>query len=172
MVHTMLFAGGTGRRMTNSSIPKQFIEIDGKPIIVRTIENFAYHPQVDDIVIACIPSGIEHLSDLIRKYNLPKVISIVPGGTTGYRSIRNGVLEIAKTAKEDDIILICDGVRPVMSVSLISECIDLARKYETAVPVVPCIDSVLRSENGVTSSLNMARENMYTTQAPQGYTMR
>lgn len=172
MVHTMLFAGGTGRRMTNSSIPKQFIEIDGKPIIVRTMENFAYHKMVDDIVIACIPSGIDHLKDLIRKYNIPKVSAIVPGGASGYESIHNGVMKVAETAAEDDIILICDGVRPVMSQDLITTCIELAREHETAVPVVRCIDSVLKSEDGKTCSINLPREKMFTTQAPQGYTMR
>ena len=172
MVHTLLFAGGTGKRMTNSSIPKQFIEIDGKPIIVRTIENFAYHPEVDDIVIACISSGIDHLNSLIDRFMLPKVVSVVPGGSSGYESIHNGLMQIAKTAKDEDIVLICDGVRPVMSGHLISECIRLARQHETAVPVVHCIDSVLKSEDGISCSLNLPREIMYTTQAPQGYTMR
>lgn len=172
MVHAMLFAGGTGTRMKSKNIPKQFIEVDGKPIIVRTLENFANHPMVDDIVISCIPSGIEHLESLIEQYRISKVKAIVPGGSSGYESIHNGVVKVAETANDTDIILICDGVRPVMSEQLITECIELAEKYETAVPVVKSIDSVLVSTDGKTCNQNMPREEMYITQAPQGYTMR
>lgn len=172
MVHAMLFAGGTGTRMKSENIPKQFIEVDGKPIIIRTLENFAFHPLVDDIVIACIASGIDHLKKLIEQYRIPKVINIVEGGSSGFESIHNGLVEVAKNADESDVVLICDGVRPVMSEQLISECIELAREYETAVPVVRSIDSVLVSEDGKSCNVNMPRENMYITQAPQGYTMR
>lgn len=172
MVHAMLFAGGTGTRMKSENIPKQFIEVDGKPIIIRTLENFAFHPLVDDIVIACIASGIEHLKKLIEQYRIPKVRSIVEGGSNGFESIHNGLVEAAKNAADTDIVLICDGVRPVMSEQLISECIELAKEHETAVPVVRSIDSVLVSEDGKSCKVNMPRENMYITQAPQGYTMR
>lgn len=172
MVHAMLFAGGTGTRMKTENIPKQFIEVDGKPIIIRTLENFAYHPLVDDIVISCIASGIDHLKKLIEQYRIPRVKAIVPGGQNGFESIHNGVVKVAEEAAKDDIILICDGVRPVMSEQLISECIELARECGTAVPVVRSIDSVLVSEDGKSCNVNMPRENMYITQAPQGYTMR
>lgn len=172
MVHAMLFAGGTGTRMKSGNIPKQFIEVDGIPIIVRTLQKFATHPLVDDIVVSCIASGIDHLKDLIEQYRIPKVKSIVPGGASGFDSIHNGVVEVAKDAADTDIILVCDGVRPIISEQLISECIDLAMKYETAIPVVKSIDSVLISTDGHVSSQNMARENIYITQAPQGYTMR
>ncbi len=172
MVHAMLFAGGTGTRMRSGNIPKQFIEVDGIPIIVRTLRQFEEHPFVDDIVISCIASGIDHLKGLIKQYNIQKVKSIVPGGASGFESIHNGVVEVAKDAKDTDVILICDGVRPVISEQLISECIELTKKYETAVPVVKSIDSVLVSEDGCTCEQNMPREKMYITQAPQGYTMR
>lgn len=172
MVHAMLFAGGTGTRMRNGNIPKQFIEVDGVPIIVRTLKQFAKHPLVDDIVISCIASGIEHLKDLIEEYKIPKIKAIVPGGSSGFESIHNGVVKVAEEAKDTDVILICDGVRPVISEQLISDCIALTEKYETAVPVVKSIDSVLVSTDGKTCRENMPRENMYITQAPQGYTMR
>ncbi len=172
MVHAMLFAGGTGTRMKSKNVPKQFIEVDGIPIIIRTLQKFALHPEVDDIVVACIPSGIDHLENLIKNYRVPKVRAIVPGGITGYNSIHNGVMEVNKNAAPDDIILICDGVRPIISDALISECIALAKQYETAIPVVKSIDSVLISYDGATCSQNMPREEIYITQAPQGYTMR
>ena len=172
MVHAMIFAGGTGTRMKSENIPKQFIEVDGKPIIIRTLENFAFHPLVDDIVIACIASGIDHLKSLIEQYRIPRVKAVVEGGSSGFESIHNGLVEVAKQASDTDIVLICDGVSPVMSEQLISECIELAKEHETAVPVVRSIDSVLVSEDGKSCKVNMPRENMYITQAPQGYTMR
>ncbi|MCF0228312.1 MAG: 2-C-methyl-D-erythritol 4-phosphate cytidylyltransferase [Parasporobacterium sp.] len=172
MISAMLFAGGTGTRMHSGNIPKQFIEVDGVPIIIRTLQKFDEHPQVDEIVISCISSGIEKLNDLIRKYGIKKVRSVVPGGATGYESIHNGLVEVAKAAKDSDIILICDGVRPVISSELISECIDRTRKYGMAVPVVKSIDSVLISTDGKFCDQNMPRENIYITQAPQGYTLQ
>ena len=97
MVHAMLFAGGTGTRMKSANIPKQFIEVDGKPIIVRTLEKFDKHPLVDDIVVSCIASGIDHLKELINKYHIQKVKAIVAGGASGFESIHNGVVKVAET---------------------------------------------------------------------------
>lgn len=169
MVHVVIFAGGVGARMKSSDIPKQFINVDGKPIIIRTLENFSSHPDVDDIVIACLEDKIEYLQSLIEKYKIPKVTSIVPGGTNGHGSIHNGLVEVQKFSFPDDIVLICDGVRPLISHRLISDCIETAQKYETAVPVTPSIDSVLQSEDGKTCCKSLPRKQMYITQAPQGY---
>ena len=171
MNHVVIFAGGTGTRMSDSSIPKQFIEIDGKPIIIRTLEHFSDHSEIDDIVVACIPSGIELLENLIDGYGITKVKEIVPGGKTGYDSIHNGVMKVAEFASPDDLVLICDGVRPMLSEELISNCIKLAKEYGSAVPVVPCIDSVLYSEDGETCRMNYPRQKLFVTQAPQGYTL-
>lgn len=172
MVHAMLFAGGVGARMNSVNIPKQFIEVDGKPIIVRTLEKFAQHTQVDDIVVACLEDKIDFLWKLIKKFNISKVTSIVKGGKTGYQSIHNGLVEVERNANPDDIVLICDGVRPLVSQELITNCIAAARKYETAVPVTPSIDSVLESKDGENCSKSYPRGELYITQAPQGYTMR
>lgn len=172
MIHAMLFAGGVGARMKSVDIPKQFIEVDGKPIIIRTLEKFARHPLVDDIVVSCLEDKIDYLWQLIEKFHIQKVTSIVKGGANGFQSIHNGLVEVNKYAKADDIVLICDGVRPLISTELISNCIEAATKYETAVPVTPSIDSVLESKDGVSCSKSYSRSEMFITQAPQGYTMR
>ena len=172
MVSAMIFAGGVGVRMKSGDIPKQFIEVDGKPIIIRTLENFQAHAQVDEIVVACLESWIDRLKEYILKYNITKVKSVVKGGANGHGSIHNGLVEINKTALPDDIVLICDGVRPLLSEKLISDCIATARAYETAVPVMPSIDSVLESADGKHCRRSMPRGSMFITQAPQGYTMR
>ena len=172
MVTAMLFAGGVGTRMKSSDMPKQFLVVGGKPIIIRTMEHFADHPEVDDIVIACKEDWIDYLNDLIEKFGVKKVRSVVPGGENGFGSIHNGVVETAKVAKNpDDIILICDGVRPMLSEELISNCIRITRECGTAVPVTPSIDSLLFSDDGEECRKSYKRSSMYITQAPQGYTM-
>jgi 2-C-methyl-D-erythritol 4-phosphate cytidylyltransferase len=172
MVTAMLFAGGVGTRMKSSDMPKQFLVVGGKPIIIRTMEHFANHPEVDDIVIACKEDWIDYLNDLIEKFGVKKVRSVVPGGENGFGSIHNGVVETAKVAKNpNDIILICDGVRPMLSEKLISNCIRITRECGTAVPVTPSIDSLLFSDDGEECRKSYKRSSMYITQAPQGYTM-
>lgn len=172
MITAVIFAGGVGTRMKSSDIPKQFIEIEGKSIIIRTLEKFADHAQVDKIVIACLESWIPELENQIRRFHINKVEKIVPGGENGHQSIHNGLMAVAEYSLPEDIVLICDGVRPMISEKLITECIETANKYETAVPVTKSIDSVLESFDGKKCRKNYKRGNMFITQAPQGYTLR
>ena len=172
MITAMLFAGGVGSRMKSQDMPKQFLVVGGKPIIVRTMENFAKHPEVDAIVVACKADWIDYLQDLIVKFNVKKVKAVVPGGENGFDSIHNGVVATAEFQKNpEDLILICDGVRPMISQELISNCIRDTKKHGTAVPVTPSIDSLLYSEDGDFCDKSYKRSSMYVTQAPQGYTM-
>ncbi len=173
MVTAMLFAGGVGTRMKQSDMPKQFLEVGGKPIIIRTMEHFAIHDDVDWIVVACKEDWIPYLNELIEKFQIKKVKAVIPGGDTGFDSIHNGVVKTAEFSKaDDDIILICDGVRPMLSKELIDNCIEYTKKYGTAVPVTPSIDSLLYSEDGEICNKSYKRSSMYITQAPQGYTMK
>ena len=171
MVSAMLFAGGSGSRMQSMDIPKQFLEVEGKSIIIRTIEHFEKHPDVDKIVIACKEDWIEELNRQIARYGIKKTVAVIKGGDTGYQSIHNGVLRVAEYSGPKDIILICDGVRPMLSEKLISDCISLTEQYQSAVPVTPSIDSLLYSEDGEECSKSYKRSSMFITQAPQGYTM-
>jgi len=172
MVSALIFAGGVGSRMKSKQIPKQFLEVDGKPIIIYTIEHFAFHRKVDNIVVVCLEGWIDELKLLLKKYNIPKVVDIIPGGDTGYQSIHNGLVRISEMNTEKDIVLICDGVRPILTEQLITTCIEDAKKYTSAVPVTPSIDSVLYSEDGINCGKNIQRSKIFITQAPQGYTMK
>lgn len=172
MVTTLIFAGGSGTRMKTKDIPKQFLEIDGKPIIIRTMEYFSEHGMVDHIVVVCLDTWMEELKRDIEKYHIKKVVGILPGGETGYQSIHKGLVRIAETAGEEDIVLICDGVRPMLSEQLVTDCILETRLHGTAVPVTPSIDSVLYSEDGSHCGTNLERKKVYITQAPQGYIMK
>ena len=171
MISAVIFAGGVGSRMKSEDIPKQFIEVEGKPIIIHTLEKFENHPQVDKIVVSCLESWIPILEWEIQKYNIQKVVKIVKGGENGHESIHNGLVEVAKFSSNDDMVLICDGVRPMITEQLITNCIEETKKYGTAVPVTPSIDSVLESKDGVFCNKNYERSTMYITQAPQGYYM-
>lgn len=172
MVSAVIFAGGVGMRMKSADIPKQFLQVDGKSIIIRTLEVFEKHDQVDEIVVACLESWIPELKEQLVKYGIHKVRAVVPGGSNGHGSIHNGLVEAAKTAKPEDIVLICDGVRPMITEKLVSDCIRETREYENAVPVTPSIDSVLESFDGATCKKSYERKQMFITQAPQGYTFR
>ena len=172
MITAMLFAGGSGVRMDSSDLPKQFLEVGGKPIIIHTMEHFSKHPMVDALVVACKEDWIDYLNGLIKQFNVQKVKKVVPGGPSGFASIHNGVMATAEFSLDGgDLILICDGVRPILSDRLITDCIEHTKKYGTAVPVVPSIDSLLYSTDGETCCKSYARDTMFITQAPQGYTM-
>ena len=94
--YVILLAGGVGKRM-GTDIPKQFLEVDGKPIIVYSIENFQRNPQIEKIVVVCVKDWIDKTWELIKKYSLTKVEWIIEGGNTGHDSIRNGVFFLCST---------------------------------------------------------------------------
>ena len=118
----LIFAGGTGQRMNTRSRPKQFMELHGKPIIVQTIEAFEFHPDIDAIVVACLEEWIPFLQRQLRRYDIEKVVDVVPGGPTGQASIRNGVEGLAARFPGDAVVLVHDGVRPLVDRDTISAC--------------------------------------------------
>lgn len=130
----VIFAGGVGSRMHSKDRPKQFLEIHEKPIIIHTLEHFEANPDIDAVVIACVAEWIEHLKGLIKKFHLGKVKKIVEGGRTGQLSIYNGL----RTAKElaggeRAIVLIHDGVRPLINSALLSENIECVKRHGSAI---------------------------------------
>ena len=117
-----IFAGGSGVRMHTKSRPKQFLELNGKPIIIYTLELFDNHPQVDTIVVACIDSWIPFLKKMIRKFEITKVVEIVPGGETGQDSIYNALQAAERAADgKDATVMIHDGVRPLITEQTITD---------------------------------------------------
>ena len=108
MVSVVVFAGGVGSRFKSVDIPKQFVEVEGKPIIIHTLEKFCKHPMVDQITIACLDGWIDELRQQLVRYGITKVVSVVKGGSNGHESIHNGLMEVAKDYTSEDIVLICD----------------------------------------------------------------
>ena len=161
----LVFAGGTGQRM-GAQIPKQFLQVCGKEIIIRTIELFEKNNQIDEIYCVCIESWIPFLTKLLFKYEIEKVVKIVPGGKSGQESIYNG-LKAIKENNENAYVLIHDGVRPLVSNDTITKCINTSMEKGNAVTVSRCFETPIISENNTTISKIICRNEMYTAQAPQ-----
>lgn len=166
----VIFAGGVGARMHSKAKPKQFLEMHGKPIIVHTIEQFQNHPEIDVVVVACIESWLPYLNELIRKYNLTKVKKTVPGGSNGQMSIYNGLVAAKEIAgNEKSIVLIHDGVRPLITARLISDNITSVKKYGSAITSVAVKETVLvvSSENKIAEIPKRSRTKL--ARAPQSF---
>lgn len=161
----VIFAGGTGQRL-GAEIPKQFLEIGGKEIIVKTLEIFQDNENVDEIYIVSIEDWIDHVNDLIDRYKLTKVKRVVAGGATGQDSIFIGLSEVHKD-HEEAIVLIHDGVRPLVDPEVITNGIRTAEEYGSAITVTPVFETPLLSEDGQTVSSMPNRKLAYTAQAPQ-----
>lgn len=141
----LIFAGGTGARMTSRTRPKQFLELNGKPIIIHTLEYFEDSELIDFICVVCLESWIEHLKVLLSRYGIKKVKYIVPGGETGQDSIFNGLKAVYENEKNpsDCLMLIHDGVRPLISDKLISDCVDCAAQNGNAVTVTKAWETII-----------------------------
>lgn len=164
----VIFAGGTGQRMNTASKPKQFLELHGKPIIIYTLEYFQKHSQIDGIVVVCLESWIDYCENLLKKYQIDKVLKIVPGGNSGQESIFNG-LEAAYqiSDNEQDIVLIHDGVRPLINEALITNCIASVKKHGNAITVSPAIETILlKTEDGDIGNI-LKRSECEMAKAPQ-----
>lgn len=167
----LIFAGGTGTRMNSKSKPKQFLELNGRAIIIHTLEYFENHPDIDSICVVCIESWIEHLKELLHRNFIKKVTWIVPGGATGQDSIFNGLKAIHdnKDVPEDSIILIHDGVRPLISEQLITNNIECVKKHGSAITVTPAIETIISTDNNQ-KVLNITDRKLCSlARAPQSF---
>jgi 2-C-methyl-D-erythritol 4-phosphate cytidylyltransferase len=165
----LIFAGGTGQRMSTRPTPKQFLELHGKPVIVYTIEHFEKHPEVDRIVVVCLESWIAELKRLLRRYDIEKVTTIVPGGLTGDASIHNGLVAMRDTTADEDIVLIHDGVRPLIDEQLLTENIAAAREHGAAITVERVVESVVRVDAAGDIVDVPPRDEMLVAKAPQSF---
>lgn len=163
----VIFAGGAGQRM-GSEIPKQFLKVFGKDIILHTLDLFEDNENIDEIYIACIEEWIPYVEELIKKYSVDKVRGVFPGGATGQDSIFIGLSEVKKD-HDNAVVLLHDGVRPLVSQETITNCINSVREFGSAVTVTPCFETPVRSINGVNVESMPQRSEMYTAQAPQGF---
>lgn len=167
----VLFAGGVGSRMNSKALPKQFLLIHGKPIIIHTMEKFEDHEQIDAIVVSCVEGWIDYLQDLVDKYGITKVKKIVPGGSTGQLSIYKGLCAAKEISDaEDSVVLIHDGVRPFITAKLIDDNIESVKKFGSAITSVPAKETVLMVNKDENQILNIPdRSSTRLARAPQSF---
>ncbi len=165
----LIFAGGTGQRMGVKDVPKQFLEVDGKPIIIYTIEFFEHHKEIDEIYVVCIETWIDYLKYKLEKYGIKKVKSVIPGGKTGQDSIYLGLKEAEKYCNTDDVVLVHDGVRPFITEELISRNIADTKKRGNSITCTGCNETFIISKDGVNVDDVPIRKESFNAQAPQGF---
>jgi len=168
----LIIAGGNGRRM-EQEIPKQFINVYDKPVIVYTLEAFQKHPDIHEIIVVCIDGWHEILKAYAKQFGITKLRSVVSGGDVGFDSIYNGVLEAERYYAADDLIFVHDAIRPMVSQEIISDCIIQCKKYGAAIAAVPCNTAVLRymGDEKEFSNEVVDRQTLAMTQTPQGFTL-
>lgn len=164
----LLIAGGSGNRM-GQSIPKQFLTVNERPVIIYTLEAFQKHPEIDVIAVVCIEGWSAVLQAYANQFNITKLKHIIPGGKNGQDSIRNGVYELEKYYDAKDIVLIHDAIRPLVSAEIISDCIRVTREKGNAITVIPCAEAMIQTENGLESVGSYPRDRLKRTQTPQGF---
>lgn len=168
----LIIAGGVGQRM-GQDIPKQFINVYDKPVIVYTMEAFQKNENIDAIEIVCIDGWHEMLYAYARQFGISKLENVVSGGKNGQDSIRNGLYDIASRHHDDeDIVLIHDAIRPMLSNEIIDDNIKVCREKGNAITVLPCNAAMLRTFDGVETEEQVPRDNLKETQTPQTFFLR
>lgn len=168
----VIFAGGTGKRMNTRSKPKQFLELHGKPILVYTLEEFNNHPEIDGIILVILEEWINYCEEVVEKFRLYKVRTIIAGGESAFQSQRNGLLKAADLFGEDSIVLLHDGVRPLVDGETISKNIACVKKFGTAITVTPAIETItVKTENGQIGQI-IERSKVEMARAPQSFYLK
>lgn len=167
----IIFAGGVGQRLNNgeNSTPKQFLKINDKPIIIRTLELFQTHKDIDKIYISIHPDYYEYMQELVKYYYITKTAGIVNGGKTGQESIYNALNLAQKENPQDSIVLIHDGVRPNITEEVITKNIECTKKNGNAITCTSCFETILISDNEINPEHVPYRKDTYAAQAPQTF---
>ena len=165
----VILAGGSGLRMGTGGIPKQFLKMNGKPILFHTIEHFQKHEEIDEIVIVSVKDWLEYIWQQVKIYNFSKVTAIVEGGDTSQDSAYNGLLKARENNSADSIVVIHDGVRPIITAQVISDNIDSVKKFGTAITVSPCSETIIISQDSENIAEMPYRKHAYLGQCPQSF---
>lgn len=164
----LILAGGSGSR-TEQSVPKQFISIYEKPIIIYTLEVFQKHSDVDGIIVSCISGWQEVLKSYAAASGITKLKWIVEGGDNGQSSARNALIALENVCKGDDIVIIHDAVRPMVSQKIITDCIAKAEKFGSGLSAVRCQETIMKTEDGLAGHIGIDRNDIMRVQTPQAY---
>lgn len=164
----LIIAGGTGSRM-GQDIPKQFINVYDKPVIIYTLENFQKHPMIDEIYVVCIDGWHDILRAYSKQFNISKLKDIFSGGKSAQESIKNGIFNLKGRVKDDDMIIIHDGVRPLVDESVLSDVISKCKKYGNAVSSLPYNEQIFKIYDEKSTKEYISRETLRRVSTPQAY---
>jgi len=172
MNYALIIAGGSGNRM-GQDIPKQFMYLEDRPIIIHTMQAFQRHADIDGIAVVCLDGWETVLRSYANQFSITKLKWIFRGGSTGMESIRNGIYGLKEYGCDDeDLVLIHDAVRPLLSGEIISSNIVICKKYGYAVTGIQCREAILESDDGFTSTTSIPRDKLIRTQTPQTFRLK
>jgi 2-C-methyl-D-erythritol 4-phosphate cytidylyltransferase len=164
----LIIAGGTGNRM-QQDIPKQFLTVNEKPVIIYTLTAFENHPEIDDIAVVCLEGWEQVLKAYAKQFNITKLKYVISGGKNGQESIYNGITELEKHYDKSDMVMIHDAIRPMVSADIISDNLRVASEKGNAITAIPCAEAMLQTEDGVEASKAYPRDRLKRTQTPQTF---
>lgn len=164
----LIIAAGKGQR-TRQDIPKQFINVYDKPILIYTLENFQKHPEIDTIVVSCLDGWVDILRAYAKQYNITKLKDVVLGGSTVHESYYNGLMCMKDYCQDDDIIVLHDGIRPMIDEDVLSDVIVTCRKYGNGVSSLPYNEQIFRKQDEISTREYIPRETLRRVQTPQAY---
>ena len=165
----LIFAGGTGERMHSDTMPKQFLRVHEKPVLIYTLEHFENHDEIDNICLVCLAGWINKLKKMLKLYEITKVKWIVKGGDTSQESVFNGLSEIYENCSnpKETVVLIHDGVRPLIDGSLITKCIDSVKKNGSAITIASINETIINTSQAGTIEYIKERSVHKFARAPQ-----
>lgn len=168
MVTAVIIAGGNGHRM-NQDIPKQFLNVYDKPIIIYTLEGFQRHPEIDAIEVVCLDGWHDVLKAYAKQFNIDKLKWVVSGGETAQESIRNGVFALKDLCNADDIVIIHDGIRPMVENFVLSDILIKCRQYGNAVTSLPYNEQIFVVDDSKSTVQYIPRDTLRRVSTPQAY---
>ena len=164
----IIIAGGVGNRM-GANIPKQFIEVKNKPVLAYTLQSFESHPSIDAILVVCIEGWEDDVWAYKEKYGISKLKWITKGGNTGQESIRNGVYFLKNKVKDNDNIIIHDGIRPLVDKSVVNDILDKCNQYGNGVTSMPYNEQIFLIDDEISTIKYIPRETLRRVATPQAY---
>lgn len=164
----LILAGGYGSR-TAQDIPKQFMNVYEKPMIIYTLENFEKHPDIDGIVVVCLEGWHEVLKAYARQYGITKLKKIVSGGKDGQESTQKGVEALADICQEEDVVMVHDAIRPFLPAEIITDAITVCRKKGSGLSAMRCQETIVRTDDGLCGNEGISRQEIMRVQTPQAY---
>ena len=164
----LILAGGCGSR-TEQDIPKQFMNVYDKPLIIYTLENFERHPEIDGIAVVCIDGWHEVLRAYASQYGISKLNWILDEGEDGQASTHKGIQALKGICEEDDIILVHDAIRPFLPEEIITDAIVKCRRKGSGLSAVRCQETIVRTDDGKSGSEGISRQEIMRVQTPQAY---